>query len=158
MHKQTIAKKLKNTLLKPKQVMILDADSRNPAKNIQIRPISLLLIPIIFMAIGMVLSYRYRPAQQVNSFVPENIQQQRELEQTREQLTIEQAENDVKQGQIESFKASIQKQQADIARLNERIHIFESILQNRKTHGMHLLQAYAQYLNEHEVLFRPYCG
>lgn len=153
MHKQTFAKKLKNALFRPKQVMILDADSRKAAKNIQIRPITLLLTPIIFMTIGMALSYHYRPAQRLNSFVPENIQQQRELEQTREQLTMEQAENDVKQGQIESFKISMQKQQVEIARLNERVHIFESILQNRKAHGMHLLQASVQYLNEHEVSF-----
>jgi len=153
MHQPTFAKKLKNALLKPKQVLILDADSRKPAKNIQIRPLTLLLTPIILIVIGMALGYHYLPTQQRNSFVSENIQPQRKLEQAREQLAIAQAENDVKQGQIESFKASIKAQQADIARLNERVHVFESILQSRKVQGMHLLQASAQYLNEHEVSF-----
>jgi len=137
----------------PKQLMVVEAGSGRPAKNIHIRPITILIVPSISLLLGMLLTYNNPPPQKNNDMelILHKLQQQ--FTTVRTQLIASNAENDLKKAQIDSLKDVLQQQQENISHLQQRIQIFNSLLQARKGHHIQIIQATLQSLSPHSLFF-----
>jgi len=133
--------RLFKALMRPRQVMIMDAGSVKAAKNWHIRLITVLLLPIAFTLLGAISGHFYLSEKQVSNILPEYVQLQRQHQILRAQLSTSQANNDIKNARIESLENANQQQQHNISLLEERVTSFESILDARKMQGVQILQA-----------------
>ena len=141
MKKLSLIQRIKRAVFKPKQIMVVDADSRKPARNWSVRPITLALIPLIFIIIGALVGNYYLPNKVASKILPQHIQLQNKFNHLHDQLASSEANNEVKQAQIISLEDIIKQQQGSIDKANKRLHVFESILQARKSRGTKLLKA-----------------
>jgi len=153
MSQNNFLQRLTTALFTHKQVMVLSQHSGKPAQNWRIRPSTLLAFPLAFMLIGMIVGAIYFPEHQVAEIIPQHIELQRQLERLHDQLASSEAGNDIKQAQIASLEESIQEQQENITKLQQRLNVFESILQTRKGHGTQLLQATIHPINDKNIAF-----
>ena len=145
--------RIQRAIFKPKQVMIVDADSRKAARNWSIRPITLLFIPLLLLIIGATTSSYYLPKQPASKTQPQLIQLQSKFEHLHDQLASSEANNEVKQAQILSLEDIIKQQQDTIDKANRRLHIFESILEARKSQGTKLLRAAIKHIDSDSFSF-----
>jgi len=147
MKKLSLLQRVHRAIFKPKQVMIVDADSRKAAKNWSIRPITLTLIPLIFIIIGALAGSQYLPNKVASNILPQHIQLQNKFNDLHDQFASSEAENEVKQAQILSLEALIKKQQGSLNQANARLRGFESILEARKSRGTKILKASIKSIN-----------
>jgi len=141
MKKLSFLQRIHRAVFKPKQIMVVDADSRKAATNWSLRPITLVLIPLAFVLIGLLAGSQYLPNKAASSILPQHIQLQNKFNHLHDQLASSEADNEVKQAQILSLKAVIKQQQDGIDKANRRLHVFESILEARKSRGTKLIKA-----------------
>jgi len=153
MKKLSLMQRIQRAIFKPKQIMVVDADSRKPARNWSIRPITLGLLPLTFIIIGALASNYYLPKQSTSKMLPQHIQLQNKFDHLHDQLATSEANNEVKQAQILSLKDIIKEQQTTIDKSNRRLHVFESILEARKSRGTKLLKASIKYINAQSFAF-----
>jgi len=138
--------------MSPKQFMIVEASNAHPAKNIHIRPITILLIPAITLLLGMLFSDNNTPPKNNDmEIIQHKLQQQ--FSSIRAQLVASHAENSLKQAQIESLKKILTQQQGDISGLQQRIQVFNSILTARKGHHVQIIQSTLQTTSPHSLFF-----
>jgi len=153
MIKRTGWRRLLEFWLKPKQWVMLEAHNGRPAKNIHIRPISLVLIPLISLMAGAFLSYKQPAPQHVSSPPPLLLETQQQLSTAREQLVAAIAENSLKQAQLASLKDILQQQQSNISRLQQKTQVFNSLLQARKGSHIQAIQALLQPISTQSLSF-----
>jgi len=153
MKKLSLMQRIHRAAFKPKQIMVIDADSRKPARNWSIRPITLGLLPLALIIIGALAGSYYLPKQSTSKMLPQHIQLQNKFEHLHDQLATSEANNEVKQAQILSLKDIIKEQQSTIDKNNRRLHVFESILEARKSQGTKLLKASIKYINPQAFAF-----
>jgi len=137
----------------PKQLMVVEAGNARPAKNIHIRPITILLIPTISLMLGMLLSYQFSSSKPNNGMEIMLHQLQKQFSSMRTELVSYQAENSLKQAQIDSQKKMLAQQQNDISKLQQRIQLFNSILQARKGRHIQIIQATLQNIAPQRLFF-----
>ncbi len=145
--------RIRRAVFKPKQIMVMDADSRKAAKNWSIRPITLGLIPLSLIIIGALAGNYYLPNKSTPSILPQHIQLQKKFDHLHDQLATSEANNEVKQAQILSLKDIINQQQITIDKTKQRLHVFESILEARKHRGTKLLKASIKPTNSESFTF-----
>lgn len=133
--------RIRRAIFKPKQIMVVDADSRKPAKNWSVRPITVALSLLALITIGALLDHYYLPNKPISNNLPQHVQLQKKFDYLHDQLASSEASNEVKQAQILSLKNIIKQQQAAIDKVDGRLHVFESILEARKNHGTKILKA-----------------
>jgi len=153
MKKLSLIQRIQRAVFKPKQVMVIDADSKKAARNWSIRPITLLLIPLLLLIIGAVAGRYYLPKQPTSKAQPQLIQLQNKFEHLHDQLASSEANNEVKQAQILSLEDIIKQQQGTIDKSNRRLHVFESILEARKSQGTKLLRASIKHIDSESFSF-----
>jgi len=153
MKKLSRSQRIHRAIFKPKQIMLIDAESRKAARNWSIRPIILVLIPLILILIAGLAGSYYLPNKSVTDLLPQYMQLQRKLEHLHDQLATSQANNEVKQAQILGLQDIIKQQQNTIDKANKRLHIFESILEARKNQGTKLLKASIKASNADSFIF-----
>jgi hypothetical protein len=151
MQKQSLPKRITDALLRPRQLMMVDGRSGRPARNMMIRPLTMILIPIALLAGSFVAGMQYTPKQKDRNLIPQNLQLQREFDSAREKIAEAEAMNDLKTEQIKSLQVTIDKQQSRIENLNGRMDMFESILQARKTSGVQMLKANVRKVGNSQV-------
>jgi len=139
--------------ISPKQLMIIEANNAQPARNIHIRPITILLIPTITLLLGMLFSDNNTPHTQKNDMEIIQHKLQQQFSSIRAQLVVSNAENSLKQAQIESLKNILTQQQEDISALQQRIQVFNSILKGRKGHHVQIIQTTLQTTSPHSLFF-----
>jgi len=153
MKKASLIHRAYHSLFKAKQIMVVDANSRKAARNWSIRPITLWITPLIFIAIGAAFgSYNLSKDPTVKVF-PQDIQSQKQIETLRNELSNSEANNDVKQAQILSLEEAIKEQQEAISKSNKRLHVFESILAARKNKGVKILKASVKHITPKKLAF-----
>jgi len=153
MKKLSLIQRIQRAVFKPKQVMIIDADSKKAARNWSIRPITMLLIPLLLLIIGATAGSYYLPKQPTSKAQPQLIQLQNKFEHLHDQLASSEANNEVKQAQIFSLEDIIKQQQGTIDKSNRRLHVFESILEARKSQGTKLLRASIKHIDSESFSF-----
>jgi len=139
---------------KPKQWMMVEAGNGRPTKNLHIRPSTLFLIPTLSLLLGLMLNTSDAPLQKKNNDIEGMLQKlQQQVSSVRTQLLSSHTENTLKQAQIDSLKKILQQQQGDISHLQQRIQVFNSLLQARKGHHVQIIQSTLQFISPHSLLF-----
>ncbi len=151
--KASLAQIFHRFLFLPRQVIITDARSRGAARKLYIRPFSLmvgvLLSGMALYAAGAILAPGHMEgARQVQISL---------LQHEQARLMDAVAEKDallaLRDQQIESLKDEIKGLHQQHSRMQEKMDMFNSILDARKNHGVHLLQAAAHRLNDQSVAY-----
>jgi hypothetical protein len=101
--------------------------------------------------LGALLTYQHPSKTTSPSILPEYIQLQQKFNNIRDKLALSQADNDMKQAQINSLQDALTNQQKQIETLNKRLHSFESILEARKARTSQILQASIQPINAKQM-------
>jgi len=138
---------------KPKQLMIVESGNGRPAKNIRIRPMTILVIPLVCFLLGMSLNHNEVPSTTNNTMETRLHTLQQQFSTARNQLLTSNAEKSLKQAQIKSLKDVLEQQQESISQLQQRIQVFNSILQARKGQHVQILQAKLQSISPHSLFF-----
>ncbi|HID36189.1 MAG TPA: hypothetical protein EYP39_02245 [Ghiorsea sp.] len=133
--------------LKPRQIVVMDSQSSGPAKNFTTRYISLFLLLLIVSGGPFVLGAWYAPFHQVQKIIPENMKLKRQNIQLERQVADAQTLNDLKDEQLSSLKEQISLQEAEIVNINNQLHMYKSILDQRKGTGIHVLESKASFAN-----------
>jgi len=149
----SLAQRIHRAIFKPKQIMVIDVDSRNAAQNWSVRPITLGVVPLALVIIGALAGSYYLPNKPTPSIQPQHIQPQKSFEHLHDKLASLEANGEVKQAQILSLEAIIKQQQGTIDKTNKRLHVFESILEARKNQGTKLLKASIKPINRESFSF-----
>ncbi len=153
MKKLSWIQRVRRAAFKPKQIMVVDSDSRKAAKNWSVRPITLWLIPLTLIMLGALAGSYYLPNKSTSNILPQHLQLQKKFAHLHDQLASSEANNEVKQAQILSLEDMIKQQQATIDKTNGRLHIFESILEARKNRGTKLLKASIKSISSESFVF-----
>lgn len=153
MKKLSLSQRIHRAVFRPKQIMVIDIDSRNAAQNWSVRPITLALILLALIIIGALAGSYYLPNKPASNIQPQHIQPQKNFDHLHDQLASLEANNEVKQAQILSLDAVIKQQQGTIDKTNKRLHVFESILEARKNQGTKLLKASIKPINQKSFSF-----
>ena len=143
-----IRQRLKKMLIEPRQIMLLDSHGRKQTRSLKVRPISIMLVFLVTFLVAFLLGYRFMPGTNMQSLVPQHIQLQRQYDQLRSELAEVNALNDLKKQQLESIKQELLAQQSNNNELNQRLRMFESILEARKANGLQLLNADAKWADK----------
>jgi len=153
MKKLSPLQRLQRAIFKPKQIMIIDADSRKAARNWSVRPITLLLLPFVFIITGALIGNHYLPNHIASNIMPQYTKLQNKFNHLHDKLAASEASNEVKQAQIISLKGIINQQQTSIDQINKRVHTFESILEARKSQGTKLIKSSIKAIDSQSFAF-----
>jgi len=153
MTKKTGWQRLLEFWMSPKQLIIIEANNAHRARNIHIRPITVLLIPAVTLLLGMLFSDNKAPSKKNNDMEIIQHKLQQQFSTIRAQLVASNTENSLKQAQIKSLKKILTQQQEDISALQQRIQVFNSILTARKGHHVQIIQTTLQTTSPHSLFF-----
>lgn len=124
---------------KPRQVVVMDAHGGRPARNFYVRTISLLLFLVLLMGVPFALGAWFAPFHSVREVIPENLKLKRQNQDLQRKLadakTLKQLENE----QLESLQEQISIQEQGMLGLTKELHMFKSILTERKGKGIQIL-------------------
>ncbi len=148
MFRFTFHRRLKNALMQPRQIMLLDNQSGKSARNLNIRPVSIIMTCLGMIAVGLLIGTQLQPTNSVKSIVPQHVQLQRQYDQLRDRIAESNALNELKDRQLESLKQESLTQQGHNTELSNRLRMLESILEARKANGVQLLNAEAQWVGK----------
>lgn len=143
----TLKQRLARLLIKPKQVLIIDGQSKKPARNMQVRPLTLMITVTLVLGAAFLLGVYVTPPQNVRSIIPQHVQLQRQYDDVRDRLAEAEALNNMKDQQIDAFEAQIKEHSVESESLRQRLRMLESILKARKGNGVQLLQGSALLAN-----------
>jgi len=145
--------RLHQIFIKPRQVMILDAQSGKPARNLRLRPISLILLFVVTIVFSIILGLQFNHSESGRSLLPQHLQLQRQHEQLLDRLAEANANNELKDQQLETQHQQITDSQEKTSDLSQRVHMLESILEARKATGVQLLEARASWAGENSIRY-----
>jgi len=131
--------------LKPRQIVIMDAQSSGPARNFSARYLTLLVLFLVVTVGSFVFGSWYAPFQDMQSVIPENMQLKRQNVDLQHQVADVQTLNDLKDEQLSSLKEQISLQETEIVNINNQLHMYKSILDQRKGTGVHVLESSATW-------------
>ncbi|MDQ7004004.1 MAG: hypothetical protein Q9N67_03385 [Ghiorsea sp.] len=134
--------------LKVRQIVIMDAQSSGPAKDFRTRYITLLLLFLSVVAGSFAVGVWYEPVQKVQSMVPENMHLKRQSIDLQHQIADVQTLNSLKDAQLNSLKEQITLQETEIVNINNQLHMYKSILDQRKKKGLHMLESKASWVSQ----------
>lgn len=140
MIKKTGLQRLMDYVLTKKQIMVIEGNGR-PAKSIYIRPLVLMMMPIISMFLGACLMYVYMPPKNQENLQPLLLKLEQQFKEIRSKLSASEAEDAISKAQISSLNSIIQQQQGRIEQLQHKVQVFNSVLQARTGAHIQVLQA-----------------
>jgi len=128
-------------LFKPRQFVVMDAQSSGPARNFKMRYITLLIL-LLFLTVGcFALGAWYTPFHKMQDIVPENIKLKRQNVEMQHKIADALTLNDLKDEQLNSLKEQISVQENEIINVTKQLHMYKSILDERKGTGIHVLES-----------------
>jgi hypothetical protein len=146
-----IRQRLYQIFIKPRQLILLDAQSGKPARNLKVRPISFILIFLFtagsFTFLGMQLNH----PDQSHSLLPQHLQLQRQHELLLKHLAEASANNELKDQQLESLKQEMARQLQQASEPSQHLRMLENILEARKATGIQLLEASASWTENRAI-------
>jgi len=139
---------MRNFWLKPRQVVVLDAQSGRPARNFHVRPLSVLLTGLILLLIPFMIGSTYAPFHRVQDIIPQNLMLKRQNDELIRKIADTNTLSDLKKEQLESLEEDLLHQEDIIRDMSKQLHMFKSILESRKGTGVHLLQSQAGWTKD----------
>jgi len=140
--------------LKPRQIVLLDAHGGKPARNFYVRAITLVIALLLLTGIPFVLGAWYAPFHNMREVIPENLKLKRQNQTLRQNLAEANTLAHLKDEQIEGLKEQIARQEQDIQQLTGELHMFKSILEERKGKGIQVMQHQAHWLGEQQIAWK----
>jgi len=137
--------------LKPRQIVIMDAQSSGPARNFNVRYLTLLIGFVLLTGGAFAFGAWYAPFHQVQQIIPENIKLKRQNMELQHKVADTKTLNDLKDEQLSSLKEQISLQESEIVNVTKQLHMYKSILDERKGTGIHVLESVAQLTPEHNI-------
>ena len=131
--------------LKPRQIVIMDAQSSGPARNFSARYITLFLISLLVIIGVFLFGAWYAPFYNFQKIIPENIKLKRQTLEMQRELADMKTVNDLKDEQLNSLKEQLGLQETEIVNVSKQLHMYKSILDERKGTGIHILESNAQF-------------
>jgi len=148
-----IRQRLHQIFFKTRQIMIIDAQSGKPARNIRLRPISFILAILLTVGSSTLLGMQFNRSDSNRSLLPQHLQLQRQHEQLLEKIAEANANNELKDQQLETLQQEMAAQQENLSVLSQRLHMLESILEARKNSGIQLLEASASWIESDSIRY-----
>ena len=140
--------------LKPRQIVIMDAQSSGPARNFNVRYLTLLIGFVLLTGGAFVLGAWYAPFHQVQQIIPENIKLKRQNAALQREIADARTLNDLKDEQLTSLKEQIALQESEIVNVTKQLHMYKSILDERKGKGIHVLESAAEFTPEQTIRWK----
>ncbi len=130
-------------LLRPFQVTILDPHGGRKARTHRIRPLTVLLLLLLPPLVAVALTLRiipHSPSMAAGYYRLQHVK--RDLER---KLAEQQAELSLRKAQLQSLRKELAAAQAREESLHQRLQTYTSILEARKSTGVHILSARASW-------------
>ncbi|MDQ6989050.1 MAG: hypothetical protein Q9M19_04145 [Mariprofundaceae bacterium] len=145
---------MRNFWLQPRQIIIMDALSGRPAKNLFLRPISITLLAVLLALVPFLVGAWYAPLHNMQQVIPENLQLKRQNSDVSRKLADSNTLNALKEQKIESLEELIGNQEYSIRDLSAELHMFKSILEARKGTGVQVLQSSAVRTSDDHIAWQ----
>lgn len=124
---------------KPRQVVLMDAYGGKPARNFYVRSITILLLLIFLTGVPFVLGAWYAPFHSIQEMIPENLKLKRQNQDLQRKLADASTLNELKDEQLESLQEQIATQEQEVQGFTKELHMFKSILEERKGKGIQII-------------------
>ncbi len=134
--------------LKPRQIVIMDGQSSGPARNFNTRYITVFLLFLLLVASAFVAGAWYAPFHNFQQIIPENIKLKRQNIEMQRELADMNTVNALKDEQLNSLKEQLELQETEIVNVSKQLHMYKSILDERKGTGVHVLEGKAELSNQ----------
>ncbi len=146
-----------NLLVRPHQLMIMDATGAGRSRRLCLRPVTVIAIAVMLLGLsgwgGYQISTRihlHATEEQGEAWPIRRLR----LQHYQNQLAEADSELALRQSQIENMKKEIRAQQERIEQLKLRLRMFESILTAQKAAGIHILRAEANWRDADTLAYR----
>jgi hypothetical protein len=136
---------------KPRQVVIMDAQSSGPARNFSVRYFTLVILFLLLTLLPFSLGSWYAPFHQMQQIIPENMKLKRQNLELQRKVADTVTLNDLKDAQLSSLKEQVDLQESEIVNISKQLHMYKSILDERKGTGVHILESSAKLTPEHKI-------
>ncbi|GMQ99893.1 MAG: hypothetical protein BMS9Abin18_0721 [Zetaproteobacteria bacterium] len=139
-------RQLIGTLRRPFQVMVLEPHGGKAVRRFNISIGRILLMMLILVLGSSVVTWFYAP-HNVSSLPSRYYQLQQSNHDTSAKLAESEGELSLRDAQINALKAELKKAEQHADALTQRIRVYESILEARKSGGIRILRAKARWSN-----------
>jgi len=139
---------------KPRQVVIMDAQSSGPARNFRVRYFTLMVLFLLLTLLPFALGSWYAPFHEVQQIIPENIKLKRQNLALQRKVADVATLNDLKDEQMSSLKEQIALQESEIVNVTKQLHMYKSILDERKGKGIHILEDKVIWESENKLAWQ----
>lgn len=135
-----LKQRLKNTFIRPRQLILLDTHGSKPSRSINIRLITLIGVLVTLLVATMIAGMMISTGEHTG-IVPRHLQLQREYEQLQADLAESLALYELQSKEMDVVKSEMLKVQASKDELQQRVKRYESILEARKAAGVQLINS-----------------
>lgn len=148
-----IRQRLYHIFIKPRQLILLDAQSGKPARNLKVRLIY--FIPVFLLIAGSFtfLGMQFDHPDGNKSLLPQYLQLQRQHEQLQQRLAEANANNELKDQQLETLQQEMTAELQRASEPSQRLRMLENILQARKATGVQLLDASVTWIGNSSIRY-----
>lgn len=136
---------------KPRQIILVDGQGGRPARNFYLRVFTVFVFLVVLTTVPFTMGAWYAPFHSVQEIIPENLKLKRQNSEILRNLADVQTLNDVKDEQLESLKEQSSVQETEISDLTKQLHMFNSILDERKGKGIQIIANQANWLAGHVI-------
>ncbi len=137
--------------LKPRQIVMMDAESARPARNLKVRFITLMCVFLMLIGAPFLLGSWYAPFHSTQEIIPENMKLKRQNIEMNRKVADSITVNNLKDEQLNSLKEQLSLQENEIVNVNKQLLMYKSILDERKGTGIHVLESTAVWDAEKTV-------
>ncbi|MDQ6978958.1 MAG: hypothetical protein Q9M09_02135 [Mariprofundaceae bacterium] len=144
MAKLSLMRRITAFFLQSRQVMVLDHKAHSATKNRVFYPMlfwpSMILLTLVFAATLFIAGNYYKPFWKEQSIRPQYVQLQRLYRDMRAHTNDTMTQLGIRDEQINMLKQEIKTQQEHYRGLQERLHLYDSLLAARRGDSLQLLQ------------------
>ena len=134
-----------------KPIHILIGQKKDAVRRISIRPMSLIAIIILILALAGIAGKNLlapvgQREQQQKATNPQQVVISTKLSEAEALLSLRDA-------QIESMQLQLQQDRVDMQKMRQRLNLFDQVLAKRKVDGVHFLQPSAYWKDAHTIAY-----
>jgi len=137
---------------RPRQVMVIDGKGSKAARNFRLRPATIMVVAVLGLLAAFLAGVFFGPGNSLMP-MPQYTRLQNDYQLLKNKLAEANAMLSLKDEQIDGMQAEISKQREINEGLSERVHMFETILEARKTSGVHVLHAHAYWQGKNVLVY-----
>jgi len=132
--------------------MVIDGKGSKAARHFRLRPATITVAALLGLLAAFMAGVFFGPGHGLMP-MPQYARLQNDYQLLQDKLTEANAMLSLKDEQIDGMQAEIGKQREINEGLSERVHMFETILEARKTSGVHVLHARAYWQGKNVLAY-----